>query len=102
MVVESDDKQIQIARSPRDCGDLLLVAVEHCLPRKREPITVPAAAGLVPKRGPDMVVESDDEQIQIAWSPRDRSDLLLVAVEHRLPRKREPITVPAAGMRSRT
>ena len=41
-----------------------------------------------------MVVEPDDEQVEVPLGPRHRSELLLVPVEHRLTRQREPIVVP--------
>ena len=94
MVVEPDDEQVQIARGARHSGELLLVAVEHRLPGQREPIAVPAAR-IVPVGGPDVVVEPDDEQVQIARGARHSGELLLVAVEDCLPRQREPIVVPA-------
>ena len=94
VVVEPNDEQIEVAWCPRDRRDLLLVAVEYRLARQRKPVAIPAAA-CVPKCGPDVVVEPNDEQIEVAWCPRDRRDLLLVAVEHRLAGQREPVTVPA-------
>ena len=47
--------------------------------------------------GPDVTVVSDNEQIKIARSPGNRGYLLRVAVKHRLPGKRAPVSVPASG-----
>ena len=55
----------------------------------------------VPEGGPDVVVEPNDEQIEVAWCPRDRRDLLLVAVEHRLARQRKPVAIPPPPGRSK-
>ena len=42
----------------------------------------PIPAGLVvPEGGPDVVVETDDEQVEVARGARDRGDLLLLVVE---------------------
>lgn len=40
-----------------------------------------------------MVIESNDEQVQVAGGARDGGDLLLVAIEYSLPGKREPISI---------
>src|SRR3712207_1830982 len=93
-VVEADDEQIEIARCPRHGSDLLLVVVEHNLTRNREPVGAPADL-IVPEGGPDAVVEADDEQIEIARSPRHGSDLLLVVVVHNLTKNWEPVGAPA-------
>ncbi len=47
-----------------------------------------------PEGAPDVIVEADDEQIQVAGGAGDRGDLLAFAVEDRLSGQREPIPVP--------
>src|SRR5215203_5422195 len=68
-IVEADHKEIEVAVGSRHGSDVLLVAVEHGLAGKREPIAAPPARG-VPEGGPDPVVETDHEQIEIALGAR--------------------------------
>src|SRR5687768_15240569 len=65
VIVEADDEQVEVARCARYCRDVLSVAIEHGLPGERKPVGVPAYPAL-PASGPDMIVETDDEQIEIA------------------------------------
>ena len=95
VVVEADDEQVEVAGCARDGGDLLGAAVEDRGAGDREPVPAPADL-VVPVGGPDVVVEADDEQVEVAGCARDGGDLLGAAVEDRCSRSGEPLVVPHA------
>ena len=98
-VVEADDEEVEIAGRSRDCGDLLGSVIKDSFGVDLEPATGIPSPGVVPEGGPDRVVETDDEEIEIAGGSGDCGNLLSGVVEDSFGVDLEPATgIPSPGV----
>ena len=99
-VVKTDNKQVQISRSPGDGGEVLRGVVKNCFRMDLKPAARTPPAILCPKRAPHRVVKTDNKQVQIARGSGDGGEVLRSVVEYRFRMDLKPAAgIPPAILR---